>query len=133
MLSALAVLAALNVVVPDRIVARENLARSFSAVGRPMDVAYLASLGGEAADLAVAGVLRRPDTALGADAANRCTAARTLLRRWGAATSRAAGFGEDGAWRTWNAGERHATKVVAANAVALRSVAHETCAKASTL
>ena len=133
MLSALAVLAALNVVVPDRIVARENLARSSSVVGRPMDVAYLASLGGEAADLAVAGVLRRPDTALGADAENRCTAARTLLRRWGAATSRAAGFGEDGAWRTWNAGERHATKFVAANAVALRSVAHETCAKASTL
>lgn len=135
-ISALAVLALLHVAAPDLIVARVNVARAADAPSDPrarLDVAYLASLGPEAVDLATAATLApgapvRSATDSTVDH-SRCVAASRLLRRWGPASRSAERAAADGAWRTWNAGDSHAARVVAANAGALLRVKHAACAK----
>lgn len=127
MLSALAVVAVLNVIAPDRIVARQNVARNRGPESGAVDLAYLARLGGEAAEVTVAAVVQRGGDAAVVDPADRCLAARRLLRQWGPTSMRAARFEDAGAWRTWNAGERSAARVVGQNSAALRDVVHATC------
>ncbi len=128
----LATLAALNVVVPDVVVARVNIARAAS--GASLDLQHLASLGGEAMPLVVPAVLApQPFTSEPAarDATNgaRCAAARTLLRRWGPSSRRVIRREEDSAWwRGWNRGEAVAERAVRAQARDLREVIHSSCA-----
>jgi hypothetical protein len=136
--SALLILALLNVVVPDLVVARVNLARvrSEAHVTEPtLDLPHLASLGGEAVPLAVAAVLTTtaaPTESAAAlrQARDRCRAASVLLRRWGPAgrivASREASTAP---WRTWNAGVATATRFAGDNFAGLLSVRHEACAR----
>ena len=88
-ISGLALLLGLHVVAPDVLVARVNLARAGSAdATTPLDLPYLANLGGDAVPLAVRATLATP--AAGArnsvDADARCAAASRLLHRWGPAS-----------------------------------------------
>ena len=134
--SGLTVLAALNVMAPDNIVARFNIARAEharGAVGTGPDLRHMSQLSGEAAALATRAVLTASaDTVGSARRAEhdreRCYAALKLLRRWGP-TSQAALRGEsDGDWRFWNSGEKAALRAVRAHSAELRLVQHSACA-----
>jgi hypothetical protein len=133
--SGLATLALLNVVSPDRIVARVDIARSASgAPGTrpPLDLQHLASLSGEAVPLAVAAVLAPPpvlvDSAANAHAKrDRCVASGRLLSRRPSALEAGQRELHDAAWRRWNWGEARAEEVVAANAQALLNVQRASC------
>jgi hypothetical protein len=127
-LSGIVTLAALNLAAPDAVVARLNLARAARPwSGPPLDLVHLASLSGEAAELAVGATLA---TSLGADTgkplaaleAQRCDAARLLLARWGPASPAAERRARDSSWRSWNAGESRAMRIVADHAAQLREV-----------
>jgi hypothetical protein len=119
-LSALATLAGLNVVSPDRIVARMNVARSAIAGTQPLDVSYLATLSGEAIDWTVPAILADANAA--AEPMDRCRALKRVLNRWGPARQRD--------WRTWNAGTSHAANVVGAHVAELESIRDDACARA---
>jgi hypothetical protein len=137
-ISALATLATLNVIAPDRLVARINVERAASgdANVKPLDLTYLSRLSGEATDIAVAAVLAEPKQPV-RDADDRCTAAKNLLNHW------AAGEFDDGVWvpdyefdeadvaaqwRRWNAGDRAGRGAVAAHRAELIRIANS-CAK----
>jgi hypothetical protein len=133
--SGLGILLLLNMLVPDAIVARVNVAR---AAARPsgdtgaLDLTHLASLGAEATPLAVAAVLSAPPSDVVLDANTspelaRCSAASRLLTRWGPGSRARDPRAED--WRRWNRGEAMATRIVAANAAALRVVQHDACGR----
>jgi len=132
----------LNVIVPDRVVARVNLARARDAAptgGSSLDIAYLSTLGGDALATAIAATLAPPASATGTPAIpaasvppdsislQRCRAARRIRTRWGPSSRAAAASDRTGAWRRWNAGEQHALRLAAENAAALRAVEHQTC------
>lgn len=129
-LSGLATLAALNVVSPDASVARFNVDRA----GHPsrdsetgLDLRALASLSAEAADVAIRAVIAAPATRAPDPA--RCDAAIALLGKWGPssnAASRAAGIG---AWRSRNAGEATALRLVSAHAHDLAVARAQSCVK----
>jgi len=119
-LSALATLAGLNVVSPDRVVARMNVARSAIAGTQPLDVSYLATLSGEAIDWTVPAILADANAA--AEPMDRCRALKRVLNRWGPARQHD--------WRTWNAGTSHAAKVVGAHVAELESIRTDACARA---
>jgi hypothetical protein len=125
-ISGFAMLAALNVANPGVLVARINIARATrvasSAGAEPLDLAYLASLGGDAARLATAAVIASPDTAPG-----RCAAARTLLRQWGAGSRARARDARPASWRYRNFGAQSALDAVLATDGALRQAAHASC------
>jgi len=151
-LSAFAALLALNLVVPDRVVARVNVSRAQRATpngGSPLDVAYLATLGGDALGTAISATLAasapvpataaatKGDTAAVSPSnaalaprdssnAERCKAAQHILKRWGSG-SREARRESDGDWRLWNAGERRALRLAAENEPALRTAVRESC------
>jgi hypothetical protein len=133
--SALVLLAGLNVVVPDLVVARVDIERASQAprsTELALDLRHLASLSGEAASLATTSVLTSvPGTLVDVAAWNeqRCEATTTLLQQWGPASRSVTKRNRDGAWRWWNAGESEAVRVVGANAAALRRVRHEACAQ----
>lgn len=144
-LSAYVTLFALNAVVPDRVVARVNVARAQDttpAGGAALDVAYLSTLGGEAMGTAIAATLAPPTAAtISAPVSSaigdplpdsldiqRCRAARRILSRWGPSSRTAARRDEPAAWRVWNAGVSSALRLAALNERALRSVQHEACA-----
>jgi hypothetical protein len=76
--SALVTLMLLNVAGPDQVIVRMNAARASS--GRPVDTAYLASLGAGAVPAALAILPALP-------ANERCDGARRLFERWRDATS----------------------------------------------
>jgi hypothetical protein len=133
----LLILAALNVFVPDVIVARVNIARAQPAGPSPgprLDLEYLAQLGAEAVPLAVAAVLAPPARA-GAppgidEVRDRCHATGLLLRRWrpepnDIARRELRGTG----WRSWNRGEEEAMRVVRSHATALLTAQRESCAR----
>jgi hypothetical protein len=135
--SGAAVLAGLHLVSADLIVARTNIARAANAprgTGIVLDRAHLAGLSAEAAELATAAALA-PLPSLGdpqarLDAArNRCHAATRLLERWGpgsyAVLRRENGY----SWRSWNAGESRAIRVIGASAAALHSARRGGCAR----
>jgi hypothetical protein len=129
--SGLGILLALNVFVPDAIVARVNVARAATQTAS-LDVTYLASLGAEATPLAVAAVLSAPPGQLRLDANTspelaRCNAATRLLSRWGPGSRARDPRAES--LRGWNRGNSMATRTVAENAAALRAVQHDACAR----
>jgi hypothetical protein len=135
--TALLLLAGLHVVVPDALVARVNLARAQRATSElapALDLRHLATLSGDAASLAVRATLDAPVAPPpGATAqewdGQRCDAASALLERWGPASRTVGRRAESGAWRTWNAGETAAVRTVGERSSALRSVAHDACAR----
>jgi hypothetical protein len=135
LISAGAVLALLHVALPDTIVARVNIARAqqnAGGTGFDLDLAHLATLSGEAAELATRATLAPSRLGAGTPAryeeeSRRCTAARVLLARWGSASRAASRSDATTSWRTWNAGDRFALHVVSANAPALRDVMHASC------
>jgi hypothetical protein len=133
----------LNLLVPDRVVARVNVARAqrpTAAGGTPLDLDYLSTLSGEAMGTAIAATLVPPAnissgatlTQAGAQqlspVAQRCRAAQRIRSRWGPSSYRAAMHDEPHDWRQWNAGERHALELAAANARALLAAEHQACA-----
>jgi hypothetical protein len=136
--SGLAIVLALNVIVPDVLVARVNVARAaplVSGASPALDLTYLSSLGAEATPLAVAAVLSAGPglVSLGTDsspALDRCGAAGRLLSRW-----RAAGRNRDrdeasgDGWRRWNYGAATAARVIGANVLALRAVERDACGR----
>jgi hypothetical protein len=133
-LSALAVLAVVHVVVPDVIVARVNIARAAQAPHDStarLDVAYLASLSGEAVEMATAATLAPyadlPSATASAEDEAHCLAAVRLLNRWGPTSSPVRRAAEQGAWRTWNAGEARGVRVVGANVGPLIRLRHAAC------
>jgi hypothetical protein len=119
--SAFAVLFTLNVLNPDALVARANLARDAAPPARAvgMDLRYVASLGGDAVP-ALVSVLTAPsavtDTTVLTD---RCTAAAMLLYQWT----------EDGragiyhSWTQWNVARARAMREVNAHEAELRQLA----------
>ena len=133
-LSALGTLAGLNVVVPDVVVARVNVARSIADVGLPLDSQYLSSLSGEAAEWAVQAILddarRARATPVDQHPLNRCATLNGLLGRWGAISPVRASRTQPGAWRSWNAGEAHALRVVARREAELEAAQREACVRA---
>lgn len=133
--SGLAILLALNVVVPDVVVARVNVARGAVAPRgstTTVDLAHLASLGAEATPFTVAAVLSAAPSSASPAAADstelaRCNAATALLGRWGPTSRMRAAH--DTEWRRWNRGETLALGTVGANAAALRTVRHDACGR----
>lgn len=129
--SGFVVLFTLNLLNPDALVARANLARGDTgrtgAAGA--DLRYVASLGGDAIPLLVSALTtpRAPvDTAAAAD---RCAAAGILLDRW-TGESRARMVRN---WAQWNIARRRATRAVRAHEAELRQLAcPETPDKAAT-
>ncbi len=119
--SAFVVLFTLNILNPDALVARANLARGDAghtgAAGA--DLQYVASLGGDAIPVLVSR-LTAPEIAVDTAARGaRCAAAATVLERWS---------GERGAlvdrnWTQWNAARKRATQAVRAHEVELRQLA----------
>jgi hypothetical protein len=138
-LSGLATLAGLNIVVPDAVVARVNISRSAGAGAQPVDVHYLSTLSGEAADETVPAILAAPAAApvapVNPATANptsdyrvtRCSTVRRILSRWGADSQARMRQAQLGAWRSWNAGEAHALRVVARHQAELDAAAQEAC------
>lgn len=139
-ISGLATLAALNVVVPDVVVARVNIARDEAGVGTgaaSFDVAHVARLSGDAIALVVPVVLRADRSPVGsaeriASDMARCRAAHDLLARWSPFSERRARHEANAIrWRRWNRGDALAVEVVGANTSALREVEHATCPRGS--
>jgi hypothetical protein len=124
-ISALGALAALNIADPDGIVARVNVERARHPWGREapaLDIAHLSTLGGGAVELATRETMTRASSD-----AERCKAARTLLRRFGPASGAARFQSMDAAWRYWNADDARGVRIVGANAAALRHAEHDSC------
>jgi hypothetical protein len=120
-ISGFAVLLSLNILNPDGLVARANLARSDAgrtgAAGA--DPQYLASLGGDAVPMLVGALLDDDGPAGAAEAASRCAAARILLNRW--TGDRRAQMAQT--WAQWNAARGKALETVRANEAELRRLA----------
>ena len=135
-------LAGLNAVNPDALVARVNVDRAERALAiadsiaphtgsdssaairpAPIDYAYLTkSLGGDAVDVVVKSLLAPPVAAVGtpareAEVKQRCEAVRRLFGRWGEG-----GRESERDWRLWNAGVSAARQVIRSRESALRSV-----------
>jgi hypothetical protein len=143
-LSGLVTLAGLNVANPDGIVARVNTSRSVTTLRvtevRPgitrdepsIDLLYLATLSGDATDLAVQAVLAEPRSPAGTplravDDSTRCMAARLLLAQWGPSSRRAKYYDEAGSWRRANAGERAGLHAVSGHVRQLYEVERSAC------
>jgi hypothetical protein len=125
-LSGMFTLGALNVVSPDTVVARVNIERAATTQGatrRSLDLAYLASLSGEAVPMAVRSTLAAPQTEL----EQRCAAASTLLHTWGPVSRRAQPAKDSGGWRQWNAGTSVGVKAVGEHSAELRAIVHDAC------
>jgi len=134
-ISGLVVLALLNLFDPDAFVARVNIERAANAPSTSqasLDLEYLSRLGGRAVGLATEATLSNPiriddGTVRAFDDAQRCTAARTLLNRWGPTSAMALRQSADAAWRFWNADNAAATHTVASRTNALLRVQHAVC------
>jgi Domain of unknown function (DUF4173) len=139
-LSGLVTLAGLNIVVPDSVVARVNVARSTVDGAQPLDVHYLSTLSGEAVELTVPAILAAPSAAPPAASVSpatanptsdyrvtRCSTVRRILSRWGAGSEARVRQAQLGAWRSWNAGEVYALRVVARYQTQLDAAASDAC------
>jgi hypothetical protein len=134
-LSALVTLGGVNVVVPDVVVARVNVARSAGSSAPLLDVYYLATLSAEAAHITIPAILAAPPAAWASSSAygghdsapTKCTTIGALRWRWGPASKARLNRKELGAWRTWNAGEAHALAVAARYQTKLDAAAREAC------
>jgi hypothetical protein len=119
--SGFAVLFTLNVLNPDALVARSNLARG-AAVGTRTagtDMKYVASLGGDAVPLVVSALTAPGAVADSAASRERCAAADILLRRW-TGERRAQ---SNGSWTQWNLARSSAMRAVDAHEAELRQLA----------
>jgi hypothetical protein len=119
--SGLAVLFALNVMNPNALVARANLARGNAVDSRAAgtDLRYVASLGGDAVPVLVS-VLTSPGTVSdSAASSDRCAAAAILLDRW--TGKRRGSF--DRSWTQWNIAREQAMRAVDAHEAELRELA----------
>lgn len=119
--SGFAVLFALNVLNPDALVARANLARGTAGQSGASgaDLPYVARLGGDAIPPLVSALTAGRFAADSAAAPDRCAAARIVLDRWtGDRVTRMAG-----GWTQWNAARSRATQVVRAYEDGLRRLA----------
>ena len=120
-ISGFVVLFTLNVLNPDALVARANLARGHAETTRAAgtDLRYVASLGGDAVPLLVS-ALTAPDAAVDTAApGDRCAAARIVLERWtGERRARMARH-----WTQWNSARSRATRAVRAHEAELRQLA----------
>jgi len=119
--SGFAVLFTLNVLNPDALVARANLARG--AAGRTgaggTDLRYVASLGGDAVPVLVS-ALTAPSVAIDtAGPGDRCAAAARLLDRW--TGERRARMTHS--WTQWNSARSRAMGAVRAHEAELRQLA----------
>ena len=132
-LSGLATLAGLNVIAPDAIVARVNVARAATGTV-PLDVRYLTTLSGEAAEPVVRAVLadvRRPlVAATPQESVDRCAMLNGFLGRWGSASAARTQRAQRGAWRSWNAGTAKALRAVSAHETELEAARRDACARA---
>lgn len=126
-------LLALNVVAPDAMVAQFNVERAAHRTGdkqAALDLRYLARLSGDAAGVATRATLASPGSAPNAESdQQRCSASKTLLRRWGPASKTAARQRLAASWRFWNAAEASAVRVVGEHSAALLRVQHATCVR----
>jgi hypothetical protein len=100
-ISALATLATLNVINPDVRIARANLDRAASELheDRAVDVAYLATLSGDAVPLALAATIATPRQVDSTHVGARCAAAKTLLDNWSPGSRRALRYEQVASWR----------------------------------
>jgi hypothetical protein len=141
LLSGLATLLALNIADPDAIVARVNIARAsrVSTQALPgLDLEHLATLRGEAVELATRALLEdvkssagfTPSGATGPLQLNegRCTAARLLLKRWGPGSPTSLSQQKTGAWRFWNYDDASALRAVSIHAASLCDTENQSCA-----
>lgn len=103
--SALAAVALLHPLNPDRMIVRANAARA--AEGAAFDARYAATLSADAVPALAA--------ALGPEREGACSAARVLVARWGAA----------GDWRSWSVGRARAVAAVRARRAELEAMACE--------
>ncbi|MFI5229840.1 MAG: DUF4153 domain-containing protein [Gemmatimonadales bacterium] len=126
----LTILAALNAADPDLVIARVNMTRAMrlgatpTAGQAPLDIAHLATLQGGAVEIATQAVAAGTPAATVAD---RCEAARHLLRRWGPESSLRRRAEQGAAWRYWNADDARALRVVGAQTGALQTLVRHTC------
>ena len=119
--SGFAVLFTLNVLNPDALVARANLARGDAERTRAAgtDLRYLASLGGDAIPVLVSVLTARGGVVDTGAPGDRCAAAAVVLDRWtGAKHARRAHT-----WTQWNLARMRATRAVRANEAELRQLA----------
>jgi uncharacterized protein DUF4153 len=137
LVSALTTLLALNIADPDAIVARTNLARASRAGTpsdaqlQPLDVAHLATLAGGAVPSAVTSVIGASNATVTPDEKlQRCTAARTLLLRWGPDSRVRRDHEAIGAWRSWNHDDAIALEAVEPRSAELRAIVAANCASA---
>ncbi len=119
--SGFTVLFVLNVLNPNALVARSNLARDAAASdgAAGTDLRYVASLGGDAVPLVVSALTAPGAASDSAAVHDRCTAAASLLRRW---------TGEGRAWKVkswaqWNAARARAIRAVDSHEAELRRLA----------
>lgn len=108
LVSAFVVVAALQVINPDAIIARTNLARE--RAGKELDAQYIAYLSGDAVPVLVPALPELPVDA-------RCLIAQRLLRRWGP--------DQETDWRSWSRGAARARAVVRAHEAELSRFAEE--------
>jgi hypothetical protein len=134
LVSAFAMLLALNVADPDAIVARANLDRAARASAgpaaqiQPLDVTHLATLRGGAVPSAVESLVTTSDAAMPADAKlQRCVAARTLLNRWGPESRTRRDHQAPAAWRSWNHDDALALQAIDSRTPELRAVVATDC------
>lgn len=119
-ISGFLVLGTLNVLNPDALVARSNLARSDAGQGGAAgpDLPYLATLGGDAIPALVSAMTAR-DGSVEIPAADRCAAAEMILNRWtGERRERIAAT-----WASWNIARSRAVDAVRAHEAELRRLA----------
>jgi hypothetical protein len=133
----LTTLLALNIADPDAIVARTNLARASRADRasdaqlQPLDVGHLATLAGGAVPSAVTSVVATSAAAVTPDEKlQRCTAARTLLLRWGPNSRVRRDHDATGAWRSWNHDDAIALQAVEQRTTDLLAIVAANCANA---
>lgn len=125
--SAYAVLFVLNILDPNALVARSNLARDAAtpAKGAGTDLRYIATLGGDAVPMVVSALTTSGAATDTAAASERCAAAATLLHRW----SKEARAESYQSWTQWNIARARAMRAVDAHAAELRKLA---CTKSTT-
>lgn len=119
--SGFVVLFTLNLLNPDALVARANLARGDAGrtVAAGTDLEYVASLGGDAVPVLVSALTARDIAVDTAAPGDRCAAAAILLDRWtGERRERMAGN-----WAQWNVARSRATRAVRAHEAELRRLA----------
>lgn len=121
------VLFTLNLVNPDALVARSNLARGArtAAGSSGTDLQYLASLGGDAVPVLVAALVAPAIPVDSTTVEERCGASRILFDRWSGARDEQS----TRSWTQWNLARTRATRAVLVNEAALQTLACPTAAQ----